>query len=158
MDPSAKTYILGLALMNVVGEGVLSTAVDSLGAQIRGAVATLSIESISRLPQLDFRRDGAILASACVTLSGQDGDGIRVEVSKRVGEFGKLDITNEDKTLLLATYLANRFGPLVFGRALAFAGRAPDPKSANLPAQGTVVPMRPGGGDAPGPSAASQPA
>jgi len=125
MDDAAKTYTLGLALMNVVGQGVLSTAVDSLGAQIRGGVPTLSIESISQLATLDFRRDAVTLATACVTLSGQDGDLPRSEVLRRVTEVGEMAMQEQDKTLLLATYLAGRFGPLVFAGALGFAGKVP---------------------------------
>jgi len=49
MDDLSKTYSLGLALMNIVGERVLRQAVDTLGGQIKGP-ARASLEVSLRDP------------------------------------------------------------------------------------------------------------
>jgi hypothetical protein len=130
MDPLAKTYNLGLSLMNIVGETVLREAVAALGAQIKGP-ATASIEVIAKLGRVDFARDAATFAQACVTVAGQpkEEQSLRALMDQRVQAIGAMGLGDQDKLLMLAIELLNRFGDGVVNAALAFVDKpaAPPP-------------------------------
>lgn len=141
MDDLSKTYSLGLALMNIVGERVLRQAVDTLGGQIKGP-ARASLEVIARIAMVDFGRDAETFAQACVTLSGEEGDALRSHVLGRVTTIASLNLGPQDKVLLLATELLNRFGQGVVSAALVFVAR---PQAPAVPAPANVVPLQAGG-------------
>jgi hypothetical protein len=132
MDPLAKTYNLGLSLMNIVGERVLREAVKALGTQIRGP-ATASIEVIARLARVDFARDAATFAQACATISGQpeNEQSVREIMDQRVQAIAAMGLGDQDKLLLLAIELLNRFGDGVVSAALTFVGK---PATTQTPA------------------------
>ena len=125
MDPLAKTYNLGLSLMNIVGEHVLREAVLALGLQIKGP-ARASIDVIAGLANVDFDRDATTFAHACITISGQTGSGAgggHAEVLALVSHIASLQMGSQDKSLILAIDLLNRFGDGVVKAALAFVGK-----------------------------------
>lgn len=130
MDPLAKTYNLGLSLMNIVGEKVLREAVLALGLQIKGP-ARASIEVIAALARIEFGRDATTFAQACVTIAGQSGaaaaadEATRTALLDRVTAIAAMNMADQDKALILAIDLLNRFGDGVVNAALAFVGKRP---------------------------------
>jgi hypothetical protein len=125
MDPLAKTYNLGLSLINIVGARVLLEAVKALGPQIKGP-ATASIDVIARLAHVNFARDASTFAQACITIAGQpdDTDSTRLLIDQRLQSITAMNLADQDKLLLLAIALLNRFGDGVVSAALTFAARA----------------------------------
>ncbi len=135
MDPLAKTYNLGLSLMNIVGREVLEEAVRALGNQIKGP-ATASIEVIAKLGRVDFTRDADTFAQACVTIAARKDSepDLRATMTKRVQAISGMALGNQDKLLLLAIELLTQFGDGVANMALSFVGnQAP---AASVPASG----------------------
>lgn len=131
MDDTSRTYVLGLALMNVVGEGVLRSAVQSLGGQIRGPVRATT-DVIGRLGRVNFARDGATFAQAVATLSGEAGTAARNDAVRIYDDVARVSLADQDKTLLLATGLISRFGPGIVSAALDFVATVPPAAAAPL--------------------------
>jgi hypothetical protein len=134
MDPLAKSYNLGLNLLNIVGGRVLFEAVAALGTQIKGP-ASASIDVIARLRHVDFARDARTFAQACLTISGANDQGAELET--RVRTISEMNLADDDRLLLLAIELLNRFGDGVVSAALSFVDK---PRPANPPATGSGVP------------------
>jgi hypothetical protein len=124
MDPLAKTYNLGLSLMNIVGETVLREAVKALGLQIKGP-ATASIEVIAKLGRVDFARDASTFAQACVSISAQADKETaqRKAMDERVKQISAMQLCDQDKLLVLAIELLTQFGDGVVNTALTFVGK-----------------------------------
>lgn len=118
MDPLAKTFNLGLNLLNVVGERVLREAVWALGAQIKGP-ASASIAVIAGLRRVSFASDAGTLAQACLTISASNAMQ-RDELDRRVQAIAKTSLKDDEKLLLLAIELLNLFGDGVVSAALKF--------------------------------------
>ena len=123
-----------LGLMNIVGEKVLRAAVSALGNRIRGPIEA-QLTTIMMLKGLDFERDHGALVLACRTLaSDRIQRTVLPEWLKRSGPTIK-DITdeirndqrldNDNKILLLATDLLERYGEAVLQAAVTAIKNSP---------------------------------
>lgn len=122
MSDGFKSLNLGLGLMNIVGERVLRAAVSALGNKIKGPIET-QIATIMMLKDLDFERDYGALVLACRTLASdrtqrtslsdwlKKSEPTVKEIADEIRSDQRLD--NDNKVLLLATDLLERYGESV---------------------------------------------
>ena len=137
MGDSFKSLSLGLGLMNIVGEKVLRAAVAALGNKIRGPIEA-ELDTILSLKGLDFNRDHEALVLACRTLASdrsqrhiggsfgswlQKSETTILDVATEIKKDAKLD--SDNKVLLLATELLERYGEAVLQAAIRVVKTVP---------------------------------
>lgn len=118
MKDFQKSYILGLRLMNIVGEKVLKNAVQELGNDIKA----VSSDTMSRLSALDFSLARTTLRDMCFSLA----QGIADEKMKDFDEFVKNidhpNTSNAHKSRMLGLRLARMVGEKILRQAMETLG------------------------------------
>ncbi len=142
MDETVKVNNLGLALLNVVGPKVLKEAVSILSQTIHAPPRPIvhSIVTLSLLKTINFAGQGQTLAGSCLFLAGlADDEERRSLLEQRRAEIGLLQVSDDQKTLMLSAYLINVFGEEVVQIALKATqptAKAPEAANAVAPAVG----------------------
>ena len=106
MSDEAKSLILGLALLNVVGEKTLQSAVWSLGGSIRGS-QVLSVELLAALAKTDPAMVVQHLPRVVRTLV--DPQSRRMQEAD-FSEINALELPNENKAIILTHVLVRYYG------------------------------------------------
>ncbi len=124
MSDSIKTLNLGLALMNVVGEGVLRAAVRALGTKIQGP-AKAQLDTLLSLKGIDFGKAYPVLVDVSLTLWARTDLGrqaaMKEAILKQFGPIAKNDLLdNSSKMTFLALTLQQQVGDAVVQAALAY--------------------------------------
>jgi len=143
MDDVFKTNNLGLALMNLVGEDVLSQAVGMLREDIAEIPQPIvqSLETLGLLRNLTFEASGRQLVEGCIFLANKSGDGkTNAGIDAEHGRIGAMTVSDRQKILLLSAALIGRFGEPLLKLALR-ALPENDPPRSLIPSPG------PGAGD-----------
>lgn len=143
MNDSVKALMLGLMLMNVVGKGVLKSAVDRLGELIKGPKAfpnpvALKAGTLRQLAQVNFAKAYPTLVDICFTIAqfeaGEEQAKCQVDVMREGLKFDRdPNLDNATKVLMLAISLQKRVGEAVLSTALAQLGSSLYGMATELP-------------------------
>lgn len=132
MDDVFKTNNLGLALMNLVGEDVLSQAVGMLREDIAEIPQPIvqSLETLGLLRNLTFEASGRQLVEGCIFLANKSGDGkTNAGIDAEHGRIGAMTVSDRQKILLLSAALIGRFGEPLLQLALRALPENDPPRS-----------------------------
>ena len=130
MSNEAKCSVLGLVLMNLVGERVLERAVATLGATITGPAA-LDVEILAALARTDPCTVVTTLSSACDILRADCSDLARAaEVNEEIVKVQNLTLSDDAKSVFMVQLLTGHHGSGVVAAALA--GLALEPRPSDL--------------------------
>jgi hypothetical protein len=113
MDDVFKSYSLGLALMNLVGERVLREAVRMLRTEIgeKPKPIVQSIQTLQLLQDLDFDHSAQSLAEGCIFVANKMDDRDTADrVAEDLRRISGLAVSGPRKVLLLSAALVARFG------------------------------------------------
>ncbi|HXQ17757.1 MAG TPA: hypothetical protein VN814_24325 [Caulobacteraceae bacterium] len=152
MDDVIKANNLGLALMNIVGEGVLREAVAVLRRLISAPPKQVvqSILTLQLLKPIDFNVYANQLIDECLLISGQLGSvRYRTSLLSQVAAIRKMDLQPVQKTLLLSALIISEFSEEILQAVL---------KSLKENQQVTTAPPQPPSQSAAAPAVAQPPA
>ncbi len=113
MEDAFKANSLGLSLMNLVGEDVLSQAVTMLRADITAKPKPIvqSIMTLKLLQTIDFSASRQTLLDGCLFVANKMAD---PDLTRRLYEEGEkigvLRVSERQKVLILSSVLIDRFG------------------------------------------------
>lgn len=144
--PEQKTLLLGLRLLNIVGERVLRSTIHGLGTRIR-APLQIGVETLGMLRRVNFEVGGSALIAICYAIALGDTDwrgtaDARGGVEAVAKEIGQQPYDNEVKVLLLAAELLKRFGEETLASALELADGSlstPPARPADMPVISPLV-------------------
>jgi hypothetical protein len=113
MDDVFKANNLGLALMNVVGEGVLRQAVGMLRKDISAPPRQIvqSIQTLQLLRKVKFSASAEQAVESCIFIANkmQDED-LKKTVSSALKSIQAMTVPERQKVFLLSTVLISTFG------------------------------------------------
>jgi hypothetical protein len=125
-----KSLLLGLRLLNIVGDKVLESTIVGLGPRIRLSLK-IGLATLTRLNQIKFETSARPLIAICYALAQGSIAVNRDELGEKIEEIGRQQfdegVDNSVKVLLLASELLKAFGDDVVGRALAVIAPVPEP-------------------------------
>jgi hypothetical protein len=131
MPDSTKALALGLALMNIVGDGVLLAAVDTFldrsGAKARAKEVASAMKGVS------FGRAAVALPTYCFALTQNVTPEQQEVVAQIVGKLGAASLPDSTKALALGLALMNIFGDGVFLAAVDTLQKELKPEEAGTP-------------------------
>ena len=116
MSEEAKCIVLGLALMNVVGERVLQSAVEALGTTIKGS-SPLDVEIYALMARTPASAIVASLDAACRIVCHPDQ--ADVDADAEVIQIQDLDLTEDAKAVFVVQVMVRRYGSGIVANALA---------------------------------------
>ncbi len=145
MEDGDKAHNLGLTLMNLVGEEVLSRAVDILRRSIRAVRPRPSLSMLALIRNVDFQQDAIILLNYLMLVSGAGTQAnLRSSLEQQITEIGALQILPTSRVFVWISILIAEFGePAVesaMGALPANATPPVTPTPAAAPAQGPGTP------------------
>lgn len=119
MDEAFKPNSLGLLLMNVVGERVLSQAVDMLRAEITAPPRPIvnSLQLLQLVHLVPFSKATQIHDTA-EFLAARPVSSVREELTSAIAKIGAMDNTDRQKTLLFISVLKAKYGEEIVRVAL----------------------------------------
>jgi len=121
-DDDQKSLLLGLRLLNIVGDKVLESTITGLGPRIRLSLK-IGLGTLTLLNQIRFETSASPLIAICYALAQGSIAVDREELEQRVAAIGRQHfddgVDNSVKVLLLASELLKAFGDDVVGRAVA---------------------------------------
>ena len=132
MSDEAKRRVLGLTLMNLVGEKVLERAVIALGPTIKGP-PPLDVDLLSRLARTSSDLVVANLPAACqIVCRGDVGES---GISREVERVRALPVGEDAQAVFMVQILAGHYGEGIVGAALTGLGTgAPGPAAGAVSA------------------------
>jgi hypothetical protein len=113
MDDVFKANSLGLALMNVVGEGVLRQAVNMLRDDIAAPPRPIvqSIPTLRLIKNVVFTHSATQLLDSCLFLSNRmSDDALDKKLRETLDKISAMSLPDSRKVLLLAVVLIGTFG------------------------------------------------
>jgi hypothetical protein len=113
--PPVKSLTLGLALMNLVGDTVLSAAVNSLGPEIKLRHDKRPPEDLvgDLMREVDFARAKSALPMYALTLQGSVSNDDQVALGLQIQRLDAASIAPPIKSLILGLALVNLVGEKV---------------------------------------------
>jgi hypothetical protein len=127
IDPSQKSLLLGLRLLNIVGDKVLESTIKGLGPRIRSSLP-IGLTTLTQLQDLDFKTSAGPLIAVCYALAQGSVVLDQSALGKKVDDIGGQPFDNAVKVLLLASELLKTFGDGLVDRALLLVVPASMPR------------------------------
>jgi hypothetical protein len=113
-----KILLLGLRLLNIVGEQVLRSTIAGLGPRIQSPLR-MDLKTMSLLRMVDFQRSSKSLPSVCRALVvAKTDDWSSRYLTARIKDIETLRFDNDIAVLLLASELIKVYGESVLASAL----------------------------------------
>jgi hypothetical protein len=117
MEEEQKALMLGLRLLNIVGDRVLEATIAGLGPRIRSSL-NIGLTMLIRLREVDFEKSSKSLIAVCFALKQGTITVDQVAMGAKMDNIGSQPVDDEVKVLLMASELLKIFGDDIVLRAL----------------------------------------
>jgi hypothetical protein len=121
-----KSLLLGLRLLNIVGDKVLEATIEGLGPRIRSSL-NIGLTTLTQLREVDFKASTKPLIAICYALVQGTIAIDQQALGEKIDNIGGENFANDVAVLLVASELLKIFGDDVVGRALAMVVPTPVP-------------------------------